>query len=136
MRLDECEQAQKALTKHLGINLTVADASQQFLDGLKGITDPEQKRKFIGSKFIAVFEEEAKKIEAAAAHSEKAGPVEWFLQGTLYPDVIERSVKQQVSYLAMLMRPSRDFSSSLRETVPFEVVADSRTIVSPSRVPR
>lgn len=106
MRLDECEQVQKTLEKHLGINLTVADASQQFLDGLKGITDPEQKRKFIGSKFITVFEEEAKKIEAATAHSKKAGLVEWFLQGTLYPDVIERLVKQQVSYLAMLIRLS------------------------------
>jgi GMP synthase (glutamine-hydrolysing) len=89
MRLNECEQVQKTLTEHLGINLTVVDASQQFLDGLKGIKDPEQKRKFIGGKFIDVFEEEAKKIEDAAAHSDKAGKIEWFLQGTLYPDVIE-----------------------------------------------
>jgi GMP synthase (glutamine-hydrolysing) len=80
---------QKTLIKHLGINLIVTDASQQFLDGLKGIKDPEQKRKFIGSKFIDVFEEEAKKIEDAAAHSDKTGKIEWFLQGTLYPDVIE-----------------------------------------------
>lgn len=90
MRLDECDQVKKTLTKHLGINLTVIDASRQFLDGLKGITDPEQKRKFIGSKFIDIFEEEAVKIEAAAVHSDKAGRIEWFLQGTLYPDVIER----------------------------------------------
>lgn len=89
MRLNECEQVQKTLTEHLGINLIVADASQQFLDGLKGITDPEKKRKFIGGKFIDIFEEEAKKIEEAAAHSSKAGKIEWFLQGTLYPDVIE-----------------------------------------------
>src|SRR3954467_4165656 len=54
MRSNECEQVQKTLTEHLGINLTVADASQQFLDGLKGIEDPEQKRKFIGGKFIDV----------------------------------------------------------------------------------
>lgn len=89
MRLNECEQVQKALTEQLGINLTVVDASQQFLKGLNGIKDPEQKRKFIGSKFIDVFEEEARKIEDAAAHSDKAGKIEWFLQGTLYPDVIE-----------------------------------------------
>jgi GMP synthase (glutamine-hydrolysing) len=89
MRLKECEQVQKTLTEHLGINLTVVDASQQFLDGLKGIEDPEQKRKFIGGKFIDVFEEEAKKMEDAAAHSDKASKIEWFLQGTLYPDVIE-----------------------------------------------
>ena len=89
MRLNECEQVQKTFTEHLGINLVVVDASQQFLDGLKGIGDPEQKRRFIGGKFIDVFEEEAKKIEDAAAHSAKAGKIEWFLQGTLYPDVIE-----------------------------------------------
>ena len=90
MRLNECEQVKKTLTDHLGINLTVVDASDLFLDGLKGITDnPEAKRKFIGSTFIDVFEEEALKIEEAAKNSPKAGRIEWFLQGTLYPDVIE-----------------------------------------------
>ena len=48
MRLDECEQVQKDLSEHLGINLTVVDASQQFLDDLKGVEDPEKKRKIIG----------------------------------------------------------------------------------------
>ncbi|RDW95012.1 hypothetical protein BP5796_00775 [Coleophoma crateriformis] len=89
MRLNECEQVQKTLTEHLGINLIVADASKLFLDGLKGITDPELKRKFIGGTFIDVFEAEAKKIEDAAANSPKAGKINFFLQGTLYPDVIE-----------------------------------------------
>ncbi|KFY87186.1 hypothetical protein V500_07114 [Pseudogymnoascus sp. VKM F-4518 (FW-2643)] len=89
MRLNECEQVKTMLSEHMGINLTVADASKAFLDGLKGVTDPEKKRKFIGGKFIEVFEEEAQKIEAAAAKTDRAGPVEFFLQGTLYPDVIE-----------------------------------------------
>lgn len=89
MRLNECAQVKETLTKNLGINLTVVDASNLFLDGLKGITDPEKKRKFIGNTFIEVFEAEAAKIEAAAANSPKAGRIEWFLQGTLYPDVIE-----------------------------------------------
>ncbi|KAE8354916.1 GMP synthase [Aspergillus coremiiformis] len=89
MRLNECEQVKQMLAEHLGINLIVADASKLFIEGLKGINDPEQKRKFIGNKFIDVFEEEAKKIEDAAAHSESAGKIQWFLQGTLYPDVIE-----------------------------------------------
>ncbi len=90
MRLKECEQVKKTLTEHLGINLTVVDASELFLDGLKGIyDDPEAKRKFIGSTFIDVFEAEALKIEEAAKNSPKAGRIEWFLQGTLYPDVIE-----------------------------------------------
>lgn len=90
MRLNECEQVKKTLTDYLGINLTVVDASDLFLNGLKGIhDDPEKKRKFIGSTFIDVFEAEAKKIEDAAANSPKAGKIEFFLQGTLYPDVIE-----------------------------------------------
>ena len=90
MRLNECEQVSKTLTEHLGINLTVVDASDLFLDGLRGIHDnPEAKRKFIGSTFIDVFEAEALKIEEAAQDSPKAGRIEWFLQGTLYPDVIE-----------------------------------------------
>ncbi|KAK0612875.1 hypothetical protein B0T17DRAFT_541991 [Bombardia bombarda] len=89
MRLNECETVHKTLTENLGINLTVVDASKLFLDGLKGVLDPEQKRKFIGGAFIDVFEAEAKKIEDAAAKSDKAGKIEWFLQGTLYPDVIE-----------------------------------------------
>jgi GMP synthase (glutamine-hydrolysing) len=90
MRLNECEEVKKTLTQHLGINLTVVDAGDLFMAGLKGITDdPEAKRKFIGGTFIDVFEAEAKKIEEAAANSPKAGRIEWFLQGTLYPDVIE-----------------------------------------------
>ena len=90
MRLNECAEVKKTLTENLGINLTVVDASDLFLDGLKGIHDnPEAKRKFIGGTFIDVFEAEALKIEKAAANSPKAGRIEWFLQGTLYPDVIE-----------------------------------------------
>ncbi|RJE22428.1 GMP synthase [Aspergillus sclerotialis] len=87
LRLNESETVQETLGKHLGINLTVVDASKRFLDGLKGVTDPEKKRKFIGGTFIDVFEEQAAKIEAEAEHL--GAKVKWFLQGTLYPDVIE-----------------------------------------------
>ena len=80
MRLNECEQVQKDLKEHLGINLTVVDASEEFLDGLQGIADPEQKRKFIGGKFIDVFEAEAKRIEETAAKSNLPGKIEFFLQ--------------------------------------------------------
>lgn len=89
MRLDECRQVKETLQEHLGINLTIADASERFLSGLKGVEDPEKKRKFIGNTFIEVFEEEAIKIEKAAENTPHAGRVQWFLQGTLYPDVIE-----------------------------------------------
>ncbi|RFU34016.1 hypothetical protein B7463_g2308, partial [Scytalidium lignicola] len=80
MRLNESEQVQKDLSEHLGINLIVVDAAQQFLDGLKGIEDPEKKRKFIGGKFIDIFEAEAKKIEEASANSDMGNKIEFFLQ--------------------------------------------------------
>ena len=89
LRLKEAETVHETLTKHLGINLTVVDAKELFLTALKGQTDPEKKRKSIGANFIKVFQETAKRIEAEAAKSPQAGDIEWLLQGTLYPDVIE-----------------------------------------------
>jgi GMP synthase (glutamine-hydrolysing) len=92
--MNEADQVYEMLNKNLGVNLTVVDASDRFLTKLDGVEDPEQKRKIIGNTFIHVFEEEAAKIEAAAEAEEKKGAdpkgrVEWLLQGTLYPDVIE-----------------------------------------------
>ncbi|KAL8902707.1 MAG: hypothetical protein Q9207_004439 [Kuettlingeria erythrocarpa] len=89
LRLNEAETVRQTLTEHLGINLTVIDASETFLTDLKGITEPEQKRKIIGKDFIDTFQKKAKEIAAEAAGSSTAGEVEWLLQGTLYPDVIE-----------------------------------------------
>jgi len=100
LRLNEAAQVHKMLNEDLGVNLTVVDASDLFMDRLKGITDPEQKRKIIGNTFINVFEAEASKIEAEAEkelqaaraqghEGEAKGKIEWLLQGTLYPDVIE-----------------------------------------------
>ncbi|KAK0512350.1 hypothetical protein JMJ35_005478 [Cladonia borealis] len=89
LRQDEAKTVHKTLTEDLGIRLTVVDASQRFLDELRGVTEPEKKRRIIGRNFIEVFQEEAKKIEEAAASSPQAGEIEWLLQGTLYPDVIE-----------------------------------------------
>ncbi|KJK95925.1 GMP synthase [Metarhizium anisopliae BRIP 53284] len=89
MRLNEFEEVKKNLRDHLGINLTVVDAGELFLSRLEGVTDPEKKRKIIGSTFIDVFEKEAIRIEKEAENTPNSGKVEWFLQGTLYPDVIE-----------------------------------------------
>ncbi|KAJ3483898.1 hypothetical protein NLI96_g6011 [Meripilus lineatus] len=94
LRKDEGKTVYERLNKDLGVNLTLVDASDLFLSRLEGVEDPEQKRKIIGNTFINVFEEEATKIEAAAKEEEKSGKeakgrVEWLLQGTLYPDVIE-----------------------------------------------
>jgi GMP synthase (glutamine-hydrolysing) len=65
--------------KHMGLNVKGVDASQQFYAALKGVTDPELKRKAIGKVFVDVFDEESKKVENA----------KWLGQGTIYPDVIE-----------------------------------------------
>ncbi len=78
LRLNEREEVERNL-KSLGLPLKVIDASKVFLERLKGVEDPEEKRKIIGRTFIEVFEKEAKKIEGA----------EFLLQGTLYPDVVE-----------------------------------------------
>jgi GMP synthase (glutamine-hydrolysing) len=88
LRKNEFAKVQQNLREKLGLNLDPVDASQRFLLKLAGVTDPEQKRRIIGNEFIAVFEEEALRIEREAGH------VEWLVQGTLYPDVIEsRSVR-------------------------------------------
>ena len=79
MRLGEAEQVVSLFRGHHNIPLVHVDASTLFLNGLKGLTDPEAKRKFIGKTFIDVFEDEARKIGGAA----------FLAQGTLYPDVIE-----------------------------------------------
>ncbi|MBN2240108.1 MAG: glutamine-hydrolyzing GMP synthase [Dehalococcoidales bacterium] len=81
LRLDEADNIQKMFRKNLGMNILYIDAEDRFLNRLKGVTDPETKRKIIGEEFIEVFEEEANKI----------GTVDFLAQGTLYPDVIESS---------------------------------------------
>jgi GMP synthase (glutamine-hydrolysing) len=88
LRKNEFEKVQQTLRDKLGLHLVAVDASKKFLTRLAGITDPEAKRKIIGNEFIAVFEQEALRIE------KQEGKVEWLVQGTLYPDVIEsRSVR-------------------------------------------
>ena len=88
LRKDEAKTVHETLTEHLGVQLTVIDAKDRFLNDLKGISEPEAKRKAIGSRFIREFQDKAKELEAAATNTE-AGEIEWLLQGTLYPDVIE-----------------------------------------------
>jgi GMP synthase (glutamine-hydrolysing) len=87
LRKNEFEKVQQTLRDKLGLHLVAVDATDRFLAKLKGVTDPETKRKLIGNEFIAVFEDEAHRIR-------KDGNVEFLVQGTLYPDVIEsRSVR-------------------------------------------
>ncbi|CAO3627291.1 unnamed protein product [Cunninghamella blakesleeana] len=89
MRLNECENVKKMLGDKMGINIKVAESADLFLGRLKGITDPEQKRKIIGNTFINVFEDEAAIIEKQLEASNSEGKIQYLLQGTLYPDVIE-----------------------------------------------
>ena len=85
LRRNEFVSVQKNLRDKLGLNIVAVDASQRFLDQLAGVTDPETKRKRIGNEFIAVFDDEANRI------AKMTGGVDWLVQGTLYPDVIESS---------------------------------------------
>jgi len=85
LRKNEFSSVQAAMRDKLGLNLDAVNASARFLEKLAGVTDPEIKRKRIGAEFIAVFEEEAHRI------AQEKGGVDWLVQGTLYPDVIESS---------------------------------------------
>ncbi len=86
LRKDEFAKVQQTMREELHLNVVAVDASERFLAKLKGVTDPETKRKAIGNEFIAVFDDEAAKLLAAEASGES---VAWLVQGTLYPDVIE-----------------------------------------------
>ncbi len=79
LRKGEADAVRSTFGKQFGMDLVSADASELFLRGLSGITDPETKRKTIGKLFIDVFEEESRKLEG----------VKWLAQGTIYPDVVE-----------------------------------------------
>ena len=79
LRLNEADQVMETFAKHMGIHVIRVDAEARFLKALKGISDPEKKRKVIGVEFIKVFEEQAKSLEG----------INWLAQGTIYPDVIE-----------------------------------------------
>jgi len=83
LRKDEYAKVQHNLRTKLNLNIDAVDASDCFLSKLAGVTDPERKRKIIGNEFIEVFDKESHRIER------EYGEVQWLVQGTLYPDVIE-----------------------------------------------
>jgi GMP synthase (glutamine-hydrolysing) len=82
LRAGEAEQVERDFVASTGVRLEVVDATDRFLDALAGVDDPETKRKIVGREFIRVFEDAARRI------SERE-PVEFLVQGTLYPDVVE-----------------------------------------------
>jgi len=79
LRYHEGDQVMQTFAEHLGVNVIRVNAAERYFSALKGISDPEQKRKIIGGLFIDIFEEEAGKLEG----------IDWLAQGTIYPDVIE-----------------------------------------------
>lgn len=85
LRKGEAEQVERDFVAATGVKLVVADAAERFLNALAGVTDPETKRKIIGREFIRVFEEAARGI----VESSDGEPVDFLVQGTLYPDVVE-----------------------------------------------
>jgi GMP synthase (glutamine-hydrolysing) len=85
LRKNEFAAVQDNLRDKLGLKIVGVDASDRFLSKLAGVTEPEKKRKIIGNEFIAVFDDEANRI------AKESGGVDWLVQGTLYPDVIESS---------------------------------------------
>ena len=79
LRLNEGDQVMEQFAENLGVNVIRVNAAERFFKALKGVADPEEKRKIIGGQFIEVFDEEATKLDG----------IEWLAQGTIYPDVIE-----------------------------------------------
>jgi len=79
LRHNEGDHVMELFAEHLGVNVIRVNAAERFFSALKGVTDPEEKRKIIGGQFIEVFDEEAHKLDG----------IEWLAQGTIYPDVIE-----------------------------------------------
>ena len=88
LRAGEAEQVEKDFVAATGVDLVVVDAQERFLSALAGVSDPEQKRKLIGREFIRVFEQAARDIVGSHAGPDDH-PVEFLVQGTLYPDVVE-----------------------------------------------
>lgn len=83
MRKGESEQVIETFKNQMKMNLVFADVGERFLSKLAGVTDPERKRKIIGEEFIRVFEQEAQKL----------GKIDYLVQGTIYPDVVESGTK-------------------------------------------
>ena len=108
MRKGESEQVIEIFQNQLDANLIYIDATDRYLDKLAGVSDPETKRKIIGSEFIRIFEEEARKLEG----------VEFLAQGTIYPDILE-SIKQAEGKKAV---KSHHNVGGLPEDLKFELV--------------
>jgi GMP synthase (glutamine-hydrolysing) len=156
LRKEEAAKVEKVFRGHFKIPLTAVDASARFLERLKGVTDPEIKRKTIGEVFIRVFEDEAKKLGVRGAGAppherptEGGTPTEagrprfkWLGQGTLYPDVIESvsfkgpsvTIKSHHNVGGLPEKMDMKLLEPLRELFKDEVRALGREMGMPSEV--
>jgi len=112
MRYEEGEWIRKTFIEERGYNLVMIDAKKRFFDALKGVVDPEKKRKIIGEMFIRVFEEESKKL----------GSFDYLAQGTLYTDVIESGTKTAQTI------KSHHNVGGLPEDVSFKIIEPLKTL--------
>jgi GMP synthase (glutamine-hydrolysing) len=132
LRAGEARKVEEKLRKHFHMNIDCVDASERFLKKLKGITDPEKKRKIIGNEFIRIFEEEAKKMQG----------VEFLAQGTLYPDVIESisfkgpsaTIKSHHNVGGLLKRMKLKLIEPLRELFKDEVRILGKDLLIPEEI--
>ncbi len=132
MRKNEPEEVEALFGEVLGVRLVSIDAADRFLEALIGVTDPEKKRKVIGNLFITVFEEEAARI----------GQVDFLVQGTLYPDVIESvsvkgksvTIKTHHNVGGLPEDMTLKLVEPLRELFKDEVRAVGRELDLPARV--
>jgi len=121
LRKGEAEQVERDFVAATGVSLHVVDAQQRFLHALAGISDPEEKRKIIGREFIRVFEQaEAEIVGELAAQGEK---VQFLVQGTLYPDVVESGGGSGTANIK-----SHHNVGGLPEDLEFELVEPLRTL--------
>lgn len=132
LRTGEAVKVEKTLRRHFRMNIVCVDASRRFLGKLKGIVDPERKRKIIGNEFIRVFEAQAKKIRE----------VQYLAQGTLYPDVIESTsfkgpsavIKSHHNVGGLLEHMKLKLIEPLRELFKDEVRALGRELGMPEEI--
>jgi GMP synthase (glutamine-hydrolysing) len=116
LRQHEQEQVERVFRSHLGIDLVVVDAAEQFLQRLDGVEDPEEKRRIIGHTFIDVFEEAAENV---------GGDVGFLVQGTLYPDVIESTSPRGGPSATIKTHHN---VGGLRPDLPFELIEPLREL--------
>lgn len=112
MRKDESKQVKETFTGRFRLNLDFVDAGERFLAKVKGIAEPEQKRKLIGNEFIRLFEDEARKL----------GKIDYLVQGTLYPDVVESGTET-----AETIKTHHNVGG-LPEDMQFELIEPLRTL--------